>query len=334
MVTDGDPEATPTTEWRELLEVAVLAPSAHNSQPWRFALIPDGVEVYADRTRSLPVADPYDRELTISCGAVTGYLDVAARGHGIDTRVEVLPEPTDPDLLARVRGVGPREPTSDERALYAATQRRRTARQPFAPTPVDPDAVTALVATAETAGVHCTIVHPADRRALADLVAEADAARQADPALRRELAAWLRPNDAADDGIPGAALGLGDAASHLEPLLARVLDRGDRTAAADRVLVAASPLILVLATDVDRSPEWVTTGMALARTLLRATALGLSASFLNAPVQVAQVRPRLAALTGLPETFPQVVIRLGYGATPPPSPRRPVADVLADRPVT
>ena len=51
------------------VEAAVLAPSSHNTQPWRFRLRGGGIDPRADRTRALPVNDPGDRELTIIwCG--------------------------------------------------------------------------------------------------------------------------------------------------------------------------------------------------------------------------------------------------------------------------
>ena len=41
-----------------LLRYAILAPSSYNTQPWKFELRDDGIAVYADYTRRLPVADP------------------------------------------------------------------------------------------------------------------------------------------------------------------------------------------------------------------------------------------------------------------------------------
>jgi len=56
---------------RALLDAAILAPSSHNTQPWRFAVRERTIDLYADRTRALPVNDPDDRELTISrCGCI------------------------------------------------------------------------------------------------------------------------------------------------------------------------------------------------------------------------------------------------------------------------
>jgi len=59
--------AGPTDQLRFLVNYAVLAPSTHNTQPWLFKVGGEKLELYADRTRSLAVADPEDRELTGKC---------------------------------------------------------------------------------------------------------------------------------------------------------------------------------------------------------------------------------------------------------------------------
>ena len=54
---------------RYAVRYAILAPSNDNTQPWHFVINGDELLVCADRTRSLPNIDPFDRELIISCGA-------------------------------------------------------------------------------------------------------------------------------------------------------------------------------------------------------------------------------------------------------------------------
>ena len=55
--------------------------------------------------------------------------------------------------------------------------------------------------------------------------------------------------------------------------------------------------------------------------LLRASAEGVAASFLNQPVEVPALRLQVAALLPQPG-FPQVAVRLGDGPQVPPAPRR------------
>src|ERR1700756_4281350 len=73
------------------LQYAVLAPSNHNAQPWRFTIDDDTIEVCADRTRALPVVDPFDRELLISCGAALLNLRVALSHFGLAYAITLFP---------------------------------------------------------------------------------------------------------------------------------------------------------------------------------------------------------------------------------------------------
>jgi len=76
-------------------------------------------------------------------------------------------------------------------------------------------------------------------------------------------------------------------------------------------------------------PEsWIQVGRACQRFALQATALGMKLSFINQPVEVAALRPQLAALLGISGRRPDIVMRFGYGPTLPMSPRRPVSAVI------
>src|SRR5437764_14995268 len=56
---------------------AMRAPSIHNTQPWRFVLTQDALEIHADRTRRLKVLDPRGRQLRISLGCALFHARVA-----------------------------------------------------------------------------------------------------------------------------------------------------------------------------------------------------------------------------------------------------------------
>ena len=103
---------------RCIVAEAVWAPSVNNTQPWRFVIgrEPGGLHVgqhaseqdsqqlslYADTGRSLAVADPDGRELMISCGAALFNVRLALRSMGYLPETSVLPDPTQPTLVARV----------------------------------------------------------------------------------------------------------------------------------------------------------------------------------------------------------------------------------------
>nr|WP_245644029.1 nitroreductase family protein [Paraburkholderia oxyphila] len=315
------------------LRHATLAPSSHNSQPWRFVLGEDSVMLCADRLRALPVVDPYDRELIISCGAALFNLRVALASLGIGYAITLFPSSVDPDLLAEVR-LHRNRPTGGELAALVSTiQERVTTRHAFSPEPVDVTIERHLMEAARAEGVEVACVSATEpRNAIADLVAEADRQQFADPRFRRELAKWIHPRHT-DDGMPAYAAGLGSLLDFATPLVAsaiRTFDLGGGVAATHRELAVGSPLLLCLATGVDDAQAWLATGQALERVLLVATLHGLCASYLNQPIEMGGLRARLGPLAGLPNAyFPQLLLRIGHGTPDAATPRRPLAEVVS-----
>jgi hypothetical protein len=68
-------------------------------------------------------------------------------------------------------------------------------------------------------------------------------------------------------------------------------------------------------------------GQALARVLLAAQAEGVMASFFLQPIELPHLRAQLSHLIR-ENGHPQITFRLGYGGRVPPTPRRPVREVL------
>ncbi|MFM8470053.1 MAG: Acg family FMN-binding oxidoreductase [Limisphaerales bacterium] len=320
---------SPADKLRFLLRYAVLAPSNHNTQPWLFQVRGNCVELYADRARALRVTDPGDRQLLISCGCALFHLRVAIWHFGALDRTHLLPVPGDPDLLARVSLGAEDSPTPQQEALFQAILTRRTNRQLFRDDPL-PDALKHdLVKAAERESAW---LHFADdrtqRNALADLIAEGDRQQWANRRFRLELAAWLHPNDGdARDGIPNSAQNAGDLLSVAGPIVIRTFDLGEGQAAKDRDIAAYSPGLVVLGTDADEPWAWLCAGQALARVLLCARAGEVWASYLNQPIEVPTLRPRVTEVIGR-SGHAQIILRLGYGPNVSPTPRRAVAEVL------
>lgn len=324
------PQGAPIDErLRFLVGYAILAPSAHNTQPWLWRIRNGVVDLYADRTRGLPVADPEDRELTISCGAALFQFRLALRRFGQRAETTVFPEPDDPDLLARVRPRATVTPSEEDLALFRAIPQRRTNRRPFEPRAVPEPVLAALSAAAATEGAWLHVAaDPSRRGALAGLIAEGDRLQGADRAFRREMGAWAHPLRARSrDGLPSFAYGTGDLSHFVGPTVLRTFEARPGQPAAETDLAAGSPVLAVLGTTTDTPEAWLAAGQALGRVLLRARADGLQTSYLNQPIEVAPLRMKVRKELGLSGT-PQQILRFGYGPEVPPTPRRTLEDVL------
>jgi nitroreductase family protein len=314
---------------RFALRYAILAPSSHNSQPWRFWVDGAAVELYADPSRRLPIVDPADRELVMSCGAALKNFTVALNYFGEGFVVTTFPEPDRVDLLARLELVSPPAVAGVHvKDLFAAITRRHTTRRTFDPAPVTEQVFLELRRAAFDDGAWFLEVPRQKQLTVAHLIADGDTTQMSDPHFRRELARWMRPNyPPSGDGMPGYALGYSELQSVVGPLVVRTFDLGYSQAAKDEDLVRGSPLLAVLATPGDDPASWLAAGQAMQHVLLTAAAGGLQASFLNQPVEVPVLRAKVASELGL-TGYPQLLMRFGYGQAGSATPRRPVSDVL------
>jgi hypothetical protein len=313
----------PAARLEYLVRYAILAPSTHNSQPWLFRVRGDALEIFADWRRALHVCDPLGRELHISCGAAIQFASLAAHGFGREGRVHLLPEPGNPDLLARLYLGLPWAPTAAEERRIRAIPRRHTNRLPFTDDPVAHLDVEALRRLAESHEMGFAVTSdPAVRRAISDLVVDADLRLMEDPAARRELARWIRPaGGRSADGMSVRSFGLPDWFGRIVASAMKLLDIGPGTALTHGSLASEAPWIGLLSTQQDDRIAWLRAGMALADIVLELTADGLDCSFLNQPVELPGLRPRVGSAIGISD-FPQMLMRIGRGRPVPPAARR------------
>jgi nitroreductase len=313
---------------RHVIETATLAPSVHNTQPWRFSLLADGFELHADPQRALEVLDPTLRQLHVSCGAALLTARVAARALGLDSHVTLLPEPASPGRLARLTLSQGAPPGDAEIALALAILKRHTVRDVYDPRPVPLVLLHELGRLAEREGAALRLLHGQDETIeLAVLLSQADRLEEQDPAYGRELRAWFRggTDDGPADGIPASALPAGGARGALlrgRDFTLTVPERGSSEAPD-----AEDPAVVVLTTGADDPEAWLRAGQALGLILLHAAAQGVQAQPLGQVVDLPGPRWALARALGL-VGVPQMVLRLGYARGQAATPRLGLEDVL------
>lgn len=318
-----------TPDLRLILECAALAPSVHNSQPWRFTIRDNVVDVHADRDRRLSYLDPQGRQLLMSCGAAVEFGRLAARALGRECTVESFPDRDDSDLVARLT-VGRRQRVTElELHLAHAMARRYTDRAPYDGRPVPRRVLREAARNAEGLGVWLRVVQdPRERTLVATTLSDAEAAEAADPAYAEELARWTRPFTAVD-GIPAQAtprwpesvvsdVPLRDFTGH---------SSHPRPGGSGEPPHVVRDTLVLLGTETDDPRAWLATGRALAWLLLRATVAGLSGQPLGPATDLPAARLRLRRELGI-VGHPQFLLRVGYGTDRPRAGRRDLDDLL------
>jgi hypothetical protein len=316
-------EQLPAEDVEIMLEAAIAAPSMHNTQPWRFEVQGHVVDVFLDGSRTLPAEDPTGRAMRIAAGAATFNLRCAAETLGYGTWFGLAPYPEEPDLLARIV-VEPSQTRNDElRELAAQIPRRHTDRNPSDATPLAENVRVALTRAAYAEGAELTWLAENEIGSVLQMVLDTDLREIGDWHRRAERARWVG-GERATEGVPSSALGPRSTSypATVRDLATRPVDRMRGSSGFE-----AHPELAVLSTDFDGPSDQVAAGAALERVLLTATQAGLSASFLNQPLEYEDLRRKVQLLTERPG-HAHMIIRFGHSRPESGTARRPVADFL------
>ncbi len=311
----------------EAAERAQRAPSLLNSQPWRWRVRDDVLELLADRARQIVSVDPQARLLTLSCGAALHHARVALAATGYHATVDRLPDADDQDLLARLRVVGVREPRGVDVAQLRAIRSRRTDRRPFAaiePVPTEVLARLARAAEAEQAWLYR--IRPDQRAFLAKAADDAAAAERQMEDYQADLDEWTHRPRSAGEGVPAETM--------VAPV-SRDVSLRDFAAGRETLLDPGSgddefAEFLVVVTAADGPTEWLAAGEATSGAWLAATGSGLVVSVMSDVVEVPHTRALLGRLVD-PPGYPHLVLRVGLDMQPQPpaaSPRRRSEDAI------
>jgi len=319
-----DQKVTPAVEALvDAVATATRAPSMHNTQPWRFRVSPEAIEVHVDPERVLPVADPTWRAARLACGAALFNLRLALAVQGWSPVVTLMPDHRVATLVARLTFEHARPASPEERALFEAIPRRRSNRYPFLDTPIPLEHRARLrdAAARESAWLDF-LLGPAAISMISELAHAADRQLNRNPDYRAEIAGWTRyDGEPCTDGVPEAA---GGPVPQPYELLPR-RDFGSREPS--RRDYETEPLIGVLGSLSDLPVDQLMAGQALQRVLLTATHHGLVASLISQPIEVAEIREQLRIGLGRYGP-PQILLRIGYGTPGVSAPRRPASEVV------
>ncbi len=322
---------------RRALSYALLAPNPHNRQPWLVRLEgADALSLYVDLNRRLPATDPFDRQITIGCGAFLELLSIAAAQDGYAAEITAFPEGADLKSLdarpvARVR-FAPSAARPD--ALFAHVLMRRSNKEIYTTRDPPAEALAGLAAGGQARGVLSQVSSdPVLTAKLRDLTWRAHLKEVMTPAAMQESVDLMRigaeevaanPDGIALEGAAieaGRMLGLVSRRTLADPgsqAFRQGLDLYAKMAASARAFGW-------LSTQDETRLDQINTGRAYLRVNLTATALGLAihpwSQALQEYPQMAELYQETHALIGGGRRV-EMLYRIGYATPIPPTPRR------------
>jgi hypothetical protein len=326
---------------KRALSYAILAPNPHNRQPWLVDLSnPDQVVLKVDTDRLLPHTDPLNRQITIGLGCFLEVMVMAAKQDGYAVDLQVFPQGSDITALDdRPVAVATFSKSLDQSPdpLFAQIMERRSNKEPFDVNKlVSPETITTIAQVAANGSRIAGDATFENVAAMRQLTTEALMIELDTPRTYKESVDLFRIGkaevEANPDGIDFTgpmfetlgAFGIMTREAALDttsPIFTEgkvAVTENTQTAMAHMWLVTAGN---TRADQINAGRDWV-------RMNLAATAMGVGMQPLS---QALQEYPEMAAhyaqihqmLAREGETV-QMLCRLGYGQSIPPSPRWPL----------
>jgi hypothetical protein len=295
---------------RDLLRLAVLAPSSHNSQPWRFTVEDNLIRLSLDPARRLKKSDSNDRQAIISIGCAMEHILIGAEYYGYEVQVTNYNE--NKDATASIRLTKKREQMNDPHHIIHAIPKRMTNRTPYTDT-VPSAEIIQKINTLTQPSLSITVITDKEKVALlGDIAVNAGIAAMQDTDFRNELSHYLKPNTTKSPvGMPGFGFGFPALLSYIAPLLVRFVNMAKLSKKADRALFAHTPALIVISTEHDTPTDWFLVGRTYARIALIATQAGMSTAPWGAPIQIGEYYRDIQKILDV-SSRPQFFCRFGY----------------------
>jgi len=314
---------------KHLIRYGILAPSGHNSQPWKFLINKNILEIWPDYRRRREAVDPDDRELFISLGGASSNIEVAANYFGmIFDKEYVVEEKADRIFIRYTFKEGKKQ--SQDKEMFWAIPKRLTNRGDYEEKPIPKEELKKIAKEFgdETTGL-VVITEKNVKNKLGELIYKSDRVWFKSKELVEELESWLRDDvEISKDGLPTGVLNLYKVAVNLKYFLAKDSEEVIKKASKDKELAIKSGALVVVTSKMDGVEHWMKTGEMYQKMLLRLTQMGVAQAYFNAVIELKTQRKNLATLLRI-KGKPQMMLRLGYSQTKAThSPRRSVEEVL------
>lgn len=316
---------------REILFLASLAPSGHNTQPWFVQyLAPFHWIIGNDKSKWLPAVDPNQRETMLSIGAFIQNLDYAAASFGYICDWSLLAATNQDE---RVMEVKLNKQAAKNSFDIAKIQNRRTVRSGFLKDLLKKEDLDCLV-DSETEYIHYLPNNGKESEYINEQTIEANRLQFYRDAAQAELADWIRfsSKDAAKyrDGLTTAGMEIEGISGYVvRNFYGRddVMKTDFRERGLDKVKQEVSESagwILITSKD-DSVATLLETGRRMQRLFLKVREKGIAIHPMTQILEESLARTTLNLSIGITDNI-QFILRAGYlnNYPEPVSLRRPV----------
>lgn len=303
-----------------LLHYGILAPSTHNTQPWKLKVIDDAVELYADFSKKIPEADPSGRDMYISLGAFIENVALAAKEHGVTLRVDVAGKLGTDEHTATLRfsNLDQAKDPAHSKMLDAIVNRQNYRGLFGQDVPIQEIAAILKRSSGEAVNFHL-VTDARMKEKLAGLTAEGLRMGYARRDFRREIGSLINHNlSSKRHGLHGYSLRMNLRTSLIVPKVIKRKDIGPKLAGLNYKSFMSAPGAVVI-TAADNEAAWLQAGRSLERAMVGLTAAGIASSIYAAAIEMESLRSQVAKQVSLGKgEKPQLIFCIGTAMQPLP----------------
>ncbi len=311
-----------------LVQLASLAPSSHNMQPWQFRCKEKTIEILPDRSRKLTVADTEGREFAITLGTVVGTLKMVSDCLGLSYQTSVASKVH--DVIAKFE-YGSLEAKNIDEVTLNAVINRHNSRLPFEETAL-PDSFLLKLKNMVEHGVSIHLVSDrSQKEQIKPVVLESIKEAFQDKNFRKELYPWLKPSIGRhEEGLVGKNLGMPFLVSLIFPSLTRFFDISNLQVKIHRRMLNNVPTFALLMTDYDTESDWLKVGMSFQKIAVEAEKNNISIGVMQGGIESPRHRKALQQIMATEKKL-QMFFRLGFcNKVHFHSPRRPIKKIIIE----
>jgi len=319
-----------TGQLEAIINYAALAPSGHNTQPWKYKIKNNTISIFPDYSRRLPVVDPDDREMFISLGCALENLVIAAKFAGFNAYAEYKFSNAEDDCI--VVSLESCEPNKSM-GLYDAIKKRQCTRNEYDGRQVPVADLNRIGNIEKGPGTNLVIL--SDKKQISritELVKEGDMQQMNDEAFYTELQSWIRFSESeaeeTGDGLYAKCMGNPSVPRWLGKTIMNIFFGAKGQAEDDEKRILSSSGIILFTSEKNDKTSWINTGRTYERWALTTALLNIKSAFINQPVEVPSLKEELTSYMSLGSSSPQLLLRYGYSNPMPYSFRRSLQEVI------
>lgn len=292
------------------LQFGILAPSVHNTQPWKFEIQNKQIFVIKESARVLTVGDPTGRETWISLGCCVQNIVFALQSFGIRPEVTI-----DDEAAGKIKIHWTNEPAKlvcKDKGILKSMLARQSYRFPFTNEAIEQRTLIDLEKSWKKAGTTIkTSEDPKIIQATAGMSSQAISAAMNRKDFSQETLDLLHGSGTRGfTGIPAKALGISTYSLQIQKLKNQINSVAKSEQSKEFKLLSNAAAVAYVFSKGDVPKYWLDAGRAYESLALRATSLGIAHSTHAAMVEGPEYHKEAAELFNTQGRL-LAVVRLG-----------------------